>query len=55
MWCITSAAGIPWLITRYKQYILLRDRLFTDTGTLRSRLNVAMPGEPSCTATVIPG
>lgn len=37
-------AGIPWLVSRYKQYILLRDRLFTDTGTLRSRLDIAMPG-----------
>lgn len=46
--CVPSVpappAGIVWLITRYKQYILLRDRLFTDTGTLRSRLDGAIPG-----------
>ena len=31
-------------MTRYKQYVLLRDRLFTDTGALRSRLDGALPG-----------
>lgn len=42
-----AATGIPWLITRYKQYVLLRDRLFTDTGTLRDRLANAIPGGPA--------
>lgn len=38
--------GIEWLISRYKQYVLLRDRLFNETSLLRSRLNGAIP-DPS--------
>jgi hypothetical protein len=30
--------GIEWLVSRYKQYIVLRDRLFNETSILRSRL-----------------
>eukprot|EP00887_Chlorella_sp_A99_P006122 scaffold22.g6122.t1 len=30
--------GIAWLIGKYKEYVLLRDRLFNDTSLLRARL-----------------
>ena len=33
--------GITWLISRYKQYIYLRERIFTETSVLRSRLEGA--------------
>ena len=39
-------AGIPWLIDRFKQYVVLRDRLFSDTSVLRGKLQEAIPGEP---------
>ena len=41
----TTAAGIPWLIERFKQYVVLRDRLFSDTSVLRGKLSDALPGE----------
>ena len=33
--------GIPWLVGKYKQYVLLRDRLFSDSSLLRSKLGPA--------------
>lgn len=33
--------GIDWLISRYKQYIFLRERIFNETTVLRSRLDGA--------------
>jgi hypothetical protein len=41
-------AGIPWLIDKFKQYVVLRDRLFSDTSVLRGKLQEAIPGEPAC-------
>lgn len=36
--------GISWLVTRYKRYVLLRERLFTQTHLLRRKLdNAANP------------
>ena len=42
-------AGIPWLVCRFKQYVMLRERLLTDTQGLRSRLGYAQlhPSSPS--------
>ena len=40
----SSAAGIPWLIEKFKQYVVLRDRLFSDTSVLRNKLQDAIPG-----------
>jgi hypothetical protein len=37
-------AGIPWLIDKFKQYVVLRDRLFSDTSVLRGKLQEAIPG-----------
>ena len=37
-------AGIPWLVSRFKQYVVLRERLLTDTQGLRSRLGTAVQG-----------
>lgn len=33
--------GISWLVTRYKRYVLLRERLFTQTHLLRRKLDSA--------------
>lgn len=47
--------GIEWLVSRYKQYIILRDRLFNETSILRSRLtedgrqSTAVPGNVQAT------
>jgi hypothetical protein len=30
--------GIDWLVARYKQYVVLRERLFSDTSVLRAKL-----------------
>ena len=38
--------GIQWLVARYKQYILIRDRLFNETNLLRAKLDGAIP-DPS--------
>lgn len=35
--------GIEWLVMRYKQYIILRDRLFSESPLLRSKLSNAIP------------
>lgn len=35
--------GIEWLISRYKQYIVLRDRLFNESSLLRTKLSVSVP------------
>ncbi|KAI3428144.1 hypothetical protein D9Q98_006528 [Chlorella vulgaris] len=35
--------GIPWLIEKFKQYVVLRDRLFSDTSVLRGKLQDAIP------------
>lgn len=34
--------GISWLVTRYKRYVLLRERLFSQTNLLRRKLDNAM-------------
>ena len=39
-------AGIPWLIERFKQYMVLRDRLFSDGSVLRGKLKESIPGAP---------
>lgn len=39
-----AVAGIPWLIDKFKQYVVLRDRLFSDTSVLRGKLQEAIPG-----------
>ena len=36
--------GIPWLIERFKQYVVLRERLFSDTSVLRGKLHESIPG-----------
>jgi hypothetical protein len=41
-----AAAGIPWLIDKFKQYVVLRDRLFSDTSVLRGKLQESIPGVP---------
>lgn len=35
--------GIEWLVSRYKQYIILRDRLFNESSLLRRKLNGSFP------------
>jgi hypothetical protein len=40
----TFCPGIPWLIEKFKQYVVLRDRLFSDTSVLRGKLQDAIPG-----------
>jgi hypothetical protein len=46
-------AGIPWLINKYKQYILMRERVLKDTQSLRTKLKQSIKdpasfrGEPS--------
>ncbi|PSC71257.1 spore coat isoform A [Micractinium conductrix] len=39
--------GIPWLIERFKQYVVLRDRLFSDTSVLRGKMAEALPDPDS--------
>ncbi|KAK9846381.1 hypothetical protein WJX81_002681 [Elliptochloris bilobata] len=39
-----EGTGIPWLVSRFKQYVVLRERLLTDTQGLRSRLGNAVHG-----------
>lgn len=39
--------GIPWLIERFKQYVVLRDRLFSDTSVLRTKMDQAVPDPES--------
>lgn len=39
--------GIPWLIEKFKQYVVLRDRLFSDTSLLRNKLQDAIPDPES--------
>ena len=44
--------GISWLVTRYKRYVLLRERLFTQTHLLRRKLDSAAKAEdPKTVAT----
>ena len=43
---LLCCSGIPWLISKYKQYILMRERLLTDTQSLRTKLEKAIP-DPS--------
>ncbi len=38
-----AAAGIAWLIAKYKQYLILRERVLSDTNVLRSKLDSAAP------------
>lgn len=42
-----GVAGIPWLVCRFKQYVMLRERLLTDTQGLRSRLGGVQLHPPS--------
>ncbi|RMZ57446.1 hypothetical protein APUTEX25_004280 [Auxenochlorella protothecoides] len=37
-----QAAGVPWLLERYRHYILLRQRLFHGAGTVRGSLDGGM-------------
>lgn len=41
--CDVQNTGIVWLIDKFKQYLVLRDRLFSDTSVLRTKLTGAMP------------
>ena len=34
-----EATGIPWLSLKFKQYVLLRERVLSDTQGLRGRLH----------------
>ena len=36
-------AGIPWLENKYKQYVVMRERVLTETQALRERLLNAVP------------
>ncbi len=36
-------AGIEWLLDKFKAYVILRDRLLSDTSILRDKLEVAAP------------
>ncbi|KAK9846760.1 hypothetical protein WJX84_009414 [Apatococcus fuscideae] len=38
-----EVTGITWLITKYKQYLILRERVLSDTNVLRSKLDSAAP------------
>lgn len=40
---LLSAAGIEWLRDKFKAYVILRDRLLSDTSILRDKLDVAAP------------
>lgn len=42
VWTHTSA-GIPWLESKYKQYVLMRERVLTETQNLRDKLLNAVP------------
>ena len=42
-------AGVPWLINKYKLYIVLRERLLMDTPHLRGSLSAARPGPETVT------
>lgn len=39
----TTTAGIDWLVGKFKAYMLLRERLLSDTSILRDKLDVAQP------------
>ena len=41
--CLLPCAGIPWLINKYKQYVLMRERLLNDTQKLRTKLQNSIP------------
>ncbi|BDA41451.1 hypothetical protein COCOBI_02-2310 [Coccomyxa sp. Obi] len=41
-----ESTRIPWLINKYKQYIIMRERLLSDTQSLRTKLEKAIP-DPS--------
>lgn len=43
-------AGISWLISKYKQYVLMRERLLNDTQKLRTKLEKSIP-EPNSSGT----
>ena len=43
---LLPCAGIPWLINKYKQYVLMRERLLNDTQKLRTKLQNSIP-EPN--------
>lgn len=49
---LSDVAGIDWLMSKFKAYVILRDRLLTDTSILRDKLDVAVPdfggGESTC-------
>ena len=38
--------GIPWLESKYKQYVVMRERVLTETQALRDRLLHAVPDLP---------
>ena len=38
------ASGVPWIVAKYRQYVLLRERVLTDTQALRPRLEDAKKG-----------
>lgn len=38
-----AAAGIPWLLAKYKGYVVLRERLMSDSVILRKKLDSAAP------------
>ncbi len=40
---LVLAAGIEWLLDKFKAYVILRDRLLSDTSILRDKLEVAAP------------
>jgi len=42
-----ARVGIPWLVSRFKQYVLLRERLLTDTQGLRARLGDPLSAAPA--------
>ena len=52
-------AGIPWLISKYKAYVVMRERLLSDTQRLRSNLGgapppaAASPGAPPAPASAL--
>lgn len=41
--CFWILAGIEWLLDKFKSYIILRDRVLSDTSILRDKLHVAVP------------
>lgn len=40
---------MPWLVNKYKLYIMLRERLLMDTPHLRGSLSSARPGPEAVT------